>query len=632
MNTFDNYSLAGDISVIAICLVMVILLLTSYVNHNRSFHIFMAIIIQLVVASIVNITYHYLLTLNNPALYNLIYVLRIGYNAVLFDIFFLFCLYTTIASGLDKNRSRIVAVAATILFVTIIGIDIIRLFTGTDFRILADGSVTGDSNLYIVGFVLYAFFIFALMIRVQGLLYKQIMYGFYGTMAISIIIRFAQLIQNRSSLTTMTFLFPVIAMFYVMHSNPYNVNLGTVDVRSMENMIEDMYNKKKDFIFMSFCLPEYNEEGKELPDDVKAVIREYSGKVLNKGIVFQVNNGHFILVAPKKNNPNFSDQMNNILKIFKKQHRFFGIAYKIVIGESIDDISRRNEYVSLINNIHKEIPDNTIHMVDENDIISFNQNEYILKELADIYNRRNPNDPRVLAYCQPVYNLITGEFDTAEALMRLDLKDVGIVQPERFIPIAESHGYIHVLTQIILNKACQEIRDLIKEGFSIKRISVNVSALELKNHNFCEDISSIIRNHAVPSDKVAIELTESHSEADFMIMKDKLSELHEQGVQFYLDDFGTGYSNMERIMELPFDIIKFDRSMVTASRTDERSEKIVENLAHMFKDMNYSILYEGVEDDKDESLCRGMSASYLQGFKYSHPVPIKQLREFLPKA
>ena len=85
-------------------------------------------------------------------------------------------------------------------------------------------------------------------------------------------------------------------------------------------------------------------------------------------------------------------------------------------------------------------------------------------------------------------------------------------------------------------------------------------------------------------------------------------------------------------MELPFDIIKFDRTLVIASGSDERSERIVENLAHMFSDMAYSVLYEGVEDDADEGRCREMSASYLQGYKYSRPVPIERLREFLTKA
>ena len=163
---------------------------------------------------------------------------------------------------------------------------------------------------------------------------------------------------------------------------------------------------------------------------------------------------------------------------------------------------------------------------------------------------------------------------------------------------------------------------------AIKELSV----LELKEDTFCGDMNRIIDNNQSPVEKVAIELTESNSEADHMIMKEKIEELRGKGIQFYLDDFGTGYSNMERIMELPFDIIKFDRSMVIASGMDERSENIVQSLARMFKDMKYSVLYEGIEDEKDEERCKAMSAMYLQGYKYSRPVPIEKLRAFIPKA
>ena len=115
-------------------------------------------------------------------------------------------------------------------------------------------------------------------------------------------------------------------------------------------------------------------------------------------------------------------------------------------------------------------------------------------------------------------------------------------------------------------------------------------------------------------------------------MKKRIDVLHEEGICFYLDDFGTGYSNMERILELPFDIIKFDRSMVIASGQDTRSEHIVEKLAKMFSDFKYSVLYEGVENNEDENRCLSMSATYLQGFKYSKPIPIDQLQAFLTKA
>ena len=88
---------------------------------------------------------------------------------------------------------------------------------------------------------------------------------------------------------------------------------------------------------------------------------------------------------------------------------------------------------------------------------------------------------------------------------------------------------------------------------------------------------------------------------------------------------------MERILELPFDVIKFDRSMVIASGQDERSGRIVENLAKLFNDFNYFVLYEGIEDSVDETRCVSMSASYLQGYKYSKPVPINELESFFTR-
>ena len=629
--SFDNYSPAGDVAVIALCLVMVILLLSSYISRTRSFRIFTNIIVCLVLASLVNILYHKLLLSYVPALRTQIYVARIFYQALLFNVFFLFALYTTQVSQLEHRKAKLVAVISCALLFIIVGVDIFLTLTGRGFRISDDGQIVNGSNLFMIGYVLYVILLAVLLRRVEHLLYRRVMYGFYAVMAISVLIRFGQLILNRASLTTMTFVFPVVAMLYIFHSNPYNVTLGSVDIHAMEDMVRTMYERKAEFVFLGLLLPEYDGEGKELPDEIRSSVRRFSADFFRGAFLFQIGNGHVVLVASKRRNPDYEQRIEKMLAAFQVEFERFRKPYKIVIGESIEEISRKNEYVSLIRSIERVQPENSVHRVVPEDIDRFNRDEYILCELADIYRRRDLEDPRVLAFCQPVFNIRTGRFDTAEALMRLRLEETGIVYPDAFIPMAESHGYIHVLTEIILHKTCQEIRKLTEEGFAINRISVNVSVLELKDDTFCGDISRIIDGNHVPGDKVAIELTESNSEADFVIMQEKIEELRKKGLQFYLDDFGTGYSNMERIMELPFDIIKFDRTMVAASAGDERSEKIVESLAHMFADMEYSVLYEGVEDEMDEKRCRGMSASYLQGYKYSRPVPIAQLRNFLPK-
>ena len=306
--------------------------------------------------------------------------------------------------------------------------------------------------------------------------------------------------------------------------------------------------------------------------------------------------------------------------------------YRIILGQSMDEISLKNEYVSFIRDMERRMKPGEVHIVDNTDVSSFHENEYILGQLADICQKRDLDDPRVLVYCQPVYSLKAGRYDTAETLMRLTLPDTGMVPPYKFIGPAEDNGYIHTLTEIILKKTCDEIAKLVDEGYSFKRLSVNLSMLDLREEKMSDNFMKIIEDSHIPEDKIAFEITESQSEYDFLVVKSKINELRRHGIMFYLDDFGTGYSNMERILELPFDIIKFDKSLVAASDTDERSEKMVGSLAELFAKLNYAVLYEGIENQEDEERCRHMSASYLQGYKYSKPVPIAQLREFFDKA
>lgn len=216
--------------------------------------------------------------------------------------------------------------------------------------------------------------------------------------------------------------------------------------------------------------------------------------------------------------------------------------------------------------------------------------------------------------------------------MRMELPECGMVFPDQFIPLAEKHEYIHTLSKIILNKTCRQIKAFEGEGYAIERVSINFSILELRNKNFCGDVTGIIKKNGVDFEKVAIELTESRNEKDFENVKNIMTNLQGLGVKFYLDDFGTGYSNFERIIGLPIDIIKFDRSLTILAGKDEESKFLVGSFSDIFKKSNYQILFEGVENEKDESQCKEMNALYLQGYKYSKPIPMEQLTDFLKKA
>lgn len=633
----SDYSRMGDVAVIAICCVIFILLSTSYVVRSKSYRVFSAIVGWIVLAAIVNVGFNELLNrsdlvINNAYTIGILYLLRVLYHFLLFNVFFGFVLYAIVVANVEKRMGRIIAWIATLAFITIVGIDIAMTFSGHGFSINKEtGVAQGGSNVFMIGYVVFIAFISVLLFRFRKLIYKRILWGIGLTMLLSVIIRFAQLFIGESSLTTMTFLLPALAMLYIVHVNPYDVSTGTLNIKSMEDMIKNLYSKNKQFIIMSLQLPDFVGEGKSLPETVKNQTRRFTVEYFRNGTLFQIGNGQIIMIAKKDSNPDYNDWMKTILNAFQEQYRLHQMPYKIVYGESAMGSIGEDEYLSLIDYIHKDIPDNTTHRINVTDISRFKENKYIIAQLEDIHRKGDLNDPRVLVYAQPVFNIETKRFDTAEALMRLSLERTGLVSPVVFIPIAEERGYIHTLTKIILNKTCRTIRELMNKDVEFNRISINVSMLELKDKNFCSEINNILYDNGVPGHKIAIELTESQSEEDFVIMKERIEVLHDEGIYFYLDDFGTGYSNMERILELPFDIIKFDRSMVIASGQDKRSEHIVEKLAKMFSDFKYSVLYEGVENNEDEDRCLSMSATYLQGFKYSKPIPIADLEGFLTK-
>lgn len=628
---FDNYSPVGDIIVMAICMVIVILVATSYVEKTRNFNLFLNILVYIVIAAVANVGYHEWSVYITNGNYFWVYVIRIIYHIAIFSILLTYIAYILELMHIELYRKGPIMIVALVFYVIVVLWDILSSISKKGFKINPDGTYNSSIYVFWIGYVGFVTMGIILMIVFRDKLYRQILRGFYGTIIIAFFILYLQGKHDQNSYTLVTFLFPVIGMLYLIHSNPYDMELGAISSRALEDMILYNFDKGIDMFMISLYLPDFDYDSAVLPESVQKGIRSTSGNYFNSAILFQISKGHVVLVAKRSTNKDIESRINNMLEAFDAEYEKLRLDYKIVICESLIDLKIKNDCAALINSVHRHMDINSVHRIIQTDVDRFMRYEYILSELTDIVRGGNLRDPRVLAYCQPVYNISTGKYDTAEALMRLKLSEIGMVFPDQFIPLAEENGYIHSLTKIILQRTCDEIRYLVKENYDVKRISVNVSVLEMRDESFITDIEKIIEESEIPKDKIAIEITESQNDDDFMIMKDKVDRLKDMGIKIYLDDFGTGYSNMERIMELPFDIIKFDRSLVLASSTDNRSEKMVGSLAEMFSDLNYSVLYEGVETEDDEKRCTELSASYLQGYKYSKPVPIMDLKNFFSK-
>ena len=144
-----------------------------------------------------------------------------------------------------------------------------------------------------------------------------------------------------------------------------------------------------------------------------------------------------------------------------------------------------------------------------------------------------------------------------------------------------------------------------------------------------EEFRQIVERNGVDFHTIAVELTESRNDTEYELVLDRVMQFKSLGVCTYLDDFGTGYSNFDRILSLKLDVVKFDRSLLLMANKDENSQFILNYFSTAFKKLGYKVLYEGVETDEQETICVNSHADYLQGFKFSKPIPIEELKNFL---
>ncbi len=628
---YNNYTPVGDVLTLAICMVFVILIKTTYINRTKNFYYLKAMIILLFTAGLSDLLYN--VSMNHigeipPVLH---YIPRAMVHLTIFANLMLYVLYMKEPMNLEERSNKRYFITALIGYVAVAAFEIIGPIAHIGFYIDQDHNIHNGFPIFPVGYVFYVGMVLFLFIRYHDRLFKQVFNALFFTILVSMLIIFLQRRYGQSSYTVATFTFPIYALLYLVHSNPYDIESGALGRNAFYDYIKNNSDRKRPLLIMSLLLDDYDSTNNGYPLEFISIIRYFLVHFFKGTTLFEMSGGRKILVADINKNPDYRESAEIAVEQFKRMYPLYKIDYKIVAVETNDELHKGRDYLTLLEFIEDKMPKNGIHFADEKDIKRYIDSRYILSELADIQDHMDLNDPRVEVYCQPVFNIKKGVYDTAEALMRLKLPELGMVFPNVFIPIAEKNNYIRTLTRIILNKTCIQIKKMLDEGYAVRRISVNFSVFDVRENDFCHMVETIITNAGISFSNIAIEITESQNESDFEVVKEKINALKGSGIKFYLDDFGTGYSNFERIMELPFDIIKFDRSLVIASSSDDKLKAMVSHIAKMFNDMDYAVLYEGIEDEADEARCMDMSAKYLQGYKYSKPIPIEKLTDYFAK-
>jgi len=229
-------------------------------------------------------------------------------------------------------------------------------------------------------------------------------------------------------------------------------------------------------------------------------------------------------------------------------------------------------------------------------------------------------EEQFVVYYRPQLSLPDQKIRGAEALVRWLHPQRGLVQPMSFIALAEEIGLTVQLGDWVLEQVCRQIAAWIAQyGFS-PSISVNVSARQLQLPAFSEHIESVLRRHRIPPCLIELELTEHslmqhHDQASVL-----LAGLKRQGVKLVLDDFGTGYSNLATLSGLPFDRLKIDRSFVAGVIDNPQSRALVNMILALARELNLTVVAEGVESLDQQSLLVSLGCDCVQGYLHAPPL------------
>ncbi len=235
----------------------------------------------------------------------------------------------------------------------------------------------------------------------------------------------------------------------------------------------------------------------------------------------------------------------------------------------------------------------------------------------------------LLVHYQPKYNLETGEVCGAEALVRWELPERGIIFPSDFIPIAEETNLIVEIGEWVLDRVCEDFRYWQRSGSSPGRVSVNLSLKQLRQPNFISRISSILRSYQVSPTSLELEITETTLMENPIRTIKLLDELYSLGLHLTIDDFGTGYSSLSALQQFPISTLKIDKSFVREVASNADDATIVGTIIHMGRSLQMDVVAEGVESEEQLNFLQTLDCTYVQGLLFGDPMSSDNYLELL---
>lgn len=231
----------------------------------------------------------------------------------------------------------------------------------------------------------------------------------------------------------------------------------------------------------------------------------------------------------------------------------------------------------------------------------------------------------IVAFYQPQYDSVTSRITSAEALARWIKDDGTVISPFCFIPTAEESDLIIDIDWYIVKLVCQTLAK--QEGKQRHKISVNFSRRHICEANFTEKLSALVDDYNIPHELIVVEITESAMAADSQKTLDWITSVHNSGFKIAIDDFGTGFSSIQFVKDVPADILKIDKTLLSKNCENEKERIVLESIFTFAHRLQMITIAEGVETKQQLSFLRTCDCKRIQGFIFAKPMPEKDYIE-----
>lgn len=302
-------------------------------------------------------------------------------------------------------------------------------------------------------------------------------------------------------------------------------------------------------------------------------------------------------------------------------------AYRILhAGESATKVRER---ANIAREEARRLFENNIEFFDEK-----LQQRRAEQEQFEYEMRQALEKKQFVVYMQPKYSAVREEIVGAEALVRWDHPEKGLIYPNSFVPLFESNGFIVKIDYYILESVCKCIRKWLNEGVDPVVVSVNLSRVHLYNADLVDRLVEITDRYRIPHHLIEFELTETVLFDELGQLINVMLKLKQAGFVLSMDDFGSGYSSLNMLKRLPVDILKLDKAFLDnfdAADAGQKEKTIVTHIISMAKDLDMEVLAEGVESESQKDFLISANCDMIQGYYYAKPMKLEYFDQELRK-